>query len=109
MKIVKIIGIGLLILIAVPLIIALFVSNDMNYEKSINIDAPIEVVWENVNSLSDLDKWSPWNEYDPNMQKKISGTDGTVGAKQEWESDVDKVGKDIAPANINIIFQSDRN
>ncbi len=93
MKILKIIGFGLLILIAIPLIIALFVSNDMNYEKSINIDAPIEVVWENVNSLSDLDKWSPLNEYDPNMQKKISGTDGTVGAKQEWESDVDEVGK----------------
>lgn len=93
MKILKILGIGLLILIVIPLIIALFVSNDMSYEKSMAIDAPIEVVWENVNSLSDMDKWTPWNQYDPNMEKQTSGTDGTVGAKQEWESDVDEVGK----------------
>ena len=93
MKILKIIGIGLLIIIAIPLIIALFVPNDFKYEKSIEINAPIEVVWENVNSLSDMDKWSPWNDYDANMEKKISGTDGTVGAKQEWDSDVEEVGK----------------
>ncbi len=93
MKILKIIGIALLIIIGIPLILALFVSNDMNYEKSIDINAPIEVVWENVNSLSDMDKWSPWNDYDPNMKKEFSGTDGEIGAKQSWDSDVDEVGK----------------
>lgn len=92
MRILKIVGITLLILIGIPLIVALFVSNDVNYEKSIEINAPIEMVWENVNSLSDMDKWSPWNQYDPTMKKEIIGTDGTVGAKQIWESDVDEVG-----------------
>lgn len=71
MKILKKIGILLIALIAIILIAAVFVSKEVVYEKSIGIDAPIEVVWENVNSLADLDKWSPWNDYDPNMTKEL--------------------------------------
>ena len=79
-------------IVALLLITALFVSKDMNYQQSVTINAPMETVWENVNSLADLDKWSPWNEKDPNMKKSMSGTDGTVGAKQSWESDKEDVG-----------------
>ncbi len=92
MKILKYIGIAVLVIIAIPLIVALFVSKDANYNKSIAIDAPVHVVWENVNSLADLDKWSPWNDKDPGMKKDWIGTDGTVGAIQSWESDVEGVG-----------------
>ncbi len=74
------------------MIIALFVPKDVVYEKSITINAPIDVVWDNVNSLGDMDAWSPWNDKDPNMKKTSSGVDGTVGAMQSWESDVDGVG-----------------
>lgn len=92
MKILKYIGIAVLIIVAIPLIVALFVSKDANYSKSIAIDAPVHVVWKNVNSLADLDKWSPWNDRDPGMKKDWKGTDGTVGASQSWESDVESVG-----------------
>lgn len=92
MKILKKIGIVVLIIIAIPLIIALFVSKEANYSKSIAINAPVHVVWENVNSLEDLDKWSPWNDKDPGMKKEWTGTDGTVGASQSWVSDVEGVG-----------------
>jgi len=70
----------LLTVILIPLILALFVSKDMNYEKSISINAPIKTVWENVNSLAAMDQWSPWNDKDPNMEKVRTWTDGTVGA-----------------------------
>lgn len=93
MNLFKKIGLGILVIIAIPLIAALFISKDVNYEKSISINAPIEVVWENVNSLEDLDKWSPWNDYDPTMKKEMSGVDGEVGASQKWDSDVPEVGK----------------
>ena len=93
MKVLKIVGIILLIIIAVPCIIALFISGDVKYEKSITIMAPKEKVWQNVNSLAAMDKWSPWNERDPNMEKKMTGTDGTVGAKSEWNSDQEDVGR----------------
>ena len=93
MSILKKIGIALLFILAIPLIAALFISKDVNYEKSISINAPIEVVWENVNSLSAMDKWSPWNDYDPNMKKELTGIDGEIGATQSWESPVEEVGK----------------
>ncbi len=93
MKILKYTGIGLLVIIALILIVALFIPKEVVYEKSISIYAPLEIVWENVNSLDDLDSWSPWNAYDPDMKKEITGTDGTVGATQSWESDVEEVGK----------------
>ncbi|MDD5184518.1 MAG: SRPBCC family protein [Paludibacter sp.] len=92
MKALKFIGIGLLAVIAVLLIVALFVPKDFTYEKSITIYAPIDSVWEHTNSLAALDKWSPWNDHDPNMKKEMSGIDGTIGAKQSWVSDVEGVG-----------------
>ncbi len=92
MIILKKLGLGLLGLIGLILIAALFVSKDFNYEKTITIDAPIDRVWENVNSLGDLEKWSPWAAYDPNMKKEITGTDGTIGAKNTWDSQVENVG-----------------
>lgn len=93
MNLLKKIGIGFLLIIAIPLIAALFISKEVNYEKSIIINAPVEVVWTNVNSLSAIDAWSPWNDYDPNMKKELTGVDGTVGAMQSWESPVEEVGK----------------
>jgi len=93
MKILKGVGIGLFAIIALLLIVALFVSNDFHYEQSITINKPIDHVWEHTNSLTDLDQWSPWMDYDPNMKKELTGTDGTVGAKSSWESDNEKVGK----------------
>jgi ligand-binding SRPBCC domain-containing protein len=83
----------LLSFVVLCLVIALFVSKEFHYEKSIVINAPQEVVWEHVNSHADLDKWSPWDEKDPNMKKTVTGTDGTVGAMQAWDSEVEEVGK----------------
>jgi hypothetical protein len=110
MKALKYLGLGLSVLIAIPLIIALFISKDMSYEKSIRIDAPIDSVWMNVNSLSAMDRWSPWNDHDPNMKKSMTGTDGTLGATASWESDVDVVGKGsqtIAKIEEPTLFETD--
>ncbi|HHB52616.1 MAG TPA: polyketide cyclase, partial [Saprospiraceae bacterium] len=79
MKILKKIGLIILALIAIVLIAALFVSKELNYEKTITINKPIDYVWEYTNSLEDLDEWSPWMTYDPNMKKELTGVDGTVG------------------------------
>ncbi len=92
MKILKYIGLGLLGIIVILLITALFVSKEMKYEKSISINAPIDSVWVNVSTLAAIDKWSPWNDYDPDMKKEFTGTDGSIGACQSWESKVKDVG-----------------
>ncbi|MEZ5045553.1 MAG: SRPBCC family protein [Chitinophagaceae bacterium] len=53
----------------------------------------MDSVWKHVGSFAAQDQWSPWNDYDPKMKKSITGTDGTVGAISQWESDVEEVGK----------------
>jgi hypothetical protein len=92
MKILKIIGVVLLGLVLIVIIASFIVTTDFKYEKKVTINAPIETVWENTNSLADLDAWSPWVEKDPNIKKKYTGVDGTVGAVSSWESDHEEVG-----------------
>lgn len=93
MKILKVIGI-ILLLVVVVVVIGMFVApTEMSYEKSISINAPVDVVWENTNSLEDMNIWSPWTKKDPNMSEEMSGTPGTVGSMHSWDSEVETVGK----------------
>ena len=110
MKALKFLAIGLGVLVALLLIVALFVPKDFNYEKTITINAPIDTVWVNVNSLSALDKWSPWNDHDPVMKKELSGRDGTVGARQSWESNIVGSGSQtIASIEKPTLFETELN
>ena len=88
MKILKCLGLGIVAILIIVLVVALFVPKTFEYEKSISINAPIDSVWLRTNSLATLDKWSPWNDHDPKMKKEMTGEDGMVGAKQSWESDI---------------------
>jgi len=88
MKALKIFVLGLILVVVLLLVLALFVPKNFAYEKSITINAPIDSVWVNTNSLSALDKWSPWNDQEPDMKKEMSGIDGTIGAKQSWEGKI---------------------
>ncbi len=110
MKALKKIVLALILVIAIALIAAAFVSKEIIYEKSIAVNAPIEIAWENVNSLEDLDKWSPWNDIDPNMEKDMTGTDGEIGATASWDSTVEDVGKGsqtIAKIEAPTLFETD--
>jgi hypothetical protein len=93
MKILKKTAVILLVILAIPLVMALFISNDASYEKSIIINAPVETVWKHIATFDAQSNWSPWSEYDATMNKSIEGVDGTIGAIQSWESDHEKVGK----------------
>ncbi len=92
MKALKIIGIILAVIIGLPLIIALFVSNDFSYEQSITINAPIEQVWASTNSLEKMDEWSPWTAKDPDLEQSFTGTSGAVGSENCWDSQHPEVG-----------------
>jgi hypothetical protein len=110
MKALKYLAIGLGTLLALLLIVGLFVPKDFNYKKTITINAPIDTVWVNVNSLSALDKWSPWNDHDPVMKKELTGKDGTVGAMQSWESDIVGSGSQtIVAIDKPTFFETDLN
>lgn len=92
MKILKNALLVLGIIIAIPLIVALFVKKEYAVEKEIIINKPKAEVFEYIKYLKNQDNFSKWNQIDPNMKKTYTGTDGTVGFVSHWESDNKEVG-----------------
>ena len=80
-------------IILIPFVLALFVPKELNYQKSIIINAPRDKVWPKVSSLEAMDEWNPWQQKDPNMQRTVTGEDGKVGSSHHWKSDVKGVGE----------------
>lgn len=93
MRILKIVGIVVLILIALPFIVALFVPKSYTVSVSETINRPHKEVFEYVRMLDNQKNYSVWVMQDPNLNPEIIGTDGTVGAIQKWNSKMDEVGE----------------
>ncbi|MEO7767079.1 MAG: SRPBCC family protein [Ferruginibacter sp.] len=81
MKIVLIV----LILIAIPFVIALFVKKEYFVEREIIINKPKQEVFNYVKYLKNQDNYNKWVMMDPNMKKDFRGTDGTVGFVYAWD------------------------
>lgn len=92
MKVLKKVFIVLAIIIAIPLIIALFVRKEYAVEEAIVINQPKSVVFDYIKHLKNQDNFSKWATMDPNMEKTYTGTDGTVGFISAWSSDHENVG-----------------
>ncbi|MBK8465444.1 MAG: SRPBCC family protein [Chloracidobacterium sp.] len=59
--------------------------------RSLDINAPTERIFEQVNDFRKWDAWSPWARLDPNMKTTYSGPDSGVGASYAWTGN-DEVG-----------------
>lgn len=90
MKIVKRILIVVAILIAIPLILALFTKKDYAVERTIVINKPKQEVFDYVKHIKNQDNFSVWTKLDPGMKKEFRGTDGTVGFVYAWDSKGDQ-------------------
>ena len=86
MKALKMILLGIVALIALVLVIALFVKKDFAVERSITINKPNQEVFDYVKMLKNQKDWSSFSQADPDMKEWHKGTDGTVGAVYGWES-----------------------
>lgn len=84
--------IAILILLALPFVIALFTAKEYAVEREININQPKEVVFDYIKHLKNQDNYSKWASMDENMKKTFTGTDGTVGFVSAWESEKEDVG-----------------
>ncbi|MGD8427980.1 MAG: SRPBCC family protein [Balneolaceae bacterium] len=90
MKILKFIGIGLIVLGVLFFGIAMFLPSQVHVERSIVIPASSEVVFKQVNDLRKWKNWSPWQRRDPNMEITYVGFLSGEGASYHWVSN--KVG-----------------
>jgi hypothetical protein len=86
MKNLKKVGIALLIILAIPLIIALFIPKNVTVSVTETINQPKQVVYDYVRILANQKEYSIWVMADPNLQPEIIGTDGTIGVIQKWNS-----------------------
>lgn len=87
------IALVILLIIAIPLIIAFFIRKDYEVERHVKIHQPVSTVYAYVKYLKNQDEFSKWAKMDPGMKKTYQGTDGTVGFVASWESKNRDVGK----------------
>ena len=92
MKILKKIGLVLLVIIVLVCVISLFLPSNVKVERSLVINAPSEVVFEQINNLKNWDKWAVWNQMDPNMTKEYFGPERGSGSGYSWKSENKNVG-----------------
>ncbi|GAA0194592.1 SRPBCC family protein [Fulvivirga kasyanovii] len=92
MKALKVIGVILGILILIGLILYLSGPDKYYMERSIVINASPAVVYDELNSYENFNKWSPWFTKDPNTKYTYEGPKTGVGTKMTWTSDHKEVG-----------------
>jgi Polyketide cyclase / dehydrase and lipid transport len=83
----------ILIIIAIPFILALFVQSEYFIERQIIINKPVMEVFNYIKFLKNAGNYNKWVMTDPNMKKEYKGTDGTVGFIYSWDSNNKQVGK----------------
>ncbi len=93
MKILKRLGIILLIIIAIAFIYAAFLPSTFKVERSIVITSSETTVWNGINKFSNFKLWNPWLKKDSTSKIEIKGNDGTVGAVFSWNSENKDVGQ----------------
>lgn len=91
MKALKILLVVLGILVLIVLAGFLFPRN-LDIQRSRTINAPVEMIYDQVENLHNWEKWSPWHKIDPEM--KITYNEGGIGkgASYTWTSDHKSVG-----------------
>jgi len=83
----------IVIIIAIPLVVAIFTKKEYHVEKMITVNQPKKTVFNYVRMLKNQDTYSVWSTMDPQMKKYYRGMDGTPGFVSGWESTNKKVGK----------------
>ncbi|ACE05708.1 hypothetical protein Aasi_0268 [Candidatus Amoebophilus asiaticus 5a2] len=93
MKLIKYTFIALISTFVFALIVGLFLPSNYQVKESIIIDTPINIVFNEVNSLRQWSNWSPWQQKDANIYINYEGPESGVGCKMLWDSKNPKVGK----------------
>ena len=75
---------GLLVLLIGLAIFVQTRSGEFHVARSMQIDAPPEVIFPHVNNLAAWEAWSPFEKLDPNMTKSLEGPSEGVGSVYRW-------------------------
>jgi effector-binding domain-containing protein len=88
----KILYIMLALLILI-LLAGIFLPRNGHIESDITINAPTEIVFDQVNTLKNWENWSPWYAVDTTMKFAYEGSNSGSGASYSWTSEHSGTGK----------------
>lgn len=84
-KVLKFLGILILILVVGYLVLCIASPSEGKVEANAIIDAPKSVVWKQVSDFNNWGNWSPWKEMDTTIVAEASGPAGMEGAKYHYK------------------------
>jgi effector-binding domain-containing protein len=91
MKFLKWLGITILAIVVLYLIIPLFLSSTFHVERSINIERPVEIVFQSAVDMNMRAKWDPWIELEPEVEMNVTTTPEIIGSGYTWKGEI--IGK----------------
>lgn len=71
--------------------VAAIQPSDFKVERSININAPVDIVFNQINDFRKWAAWSPWAKLDPQAKNTFEGPEAGTGAMLSWDGN-SKVG-----------------
>jgi effector-binding domain-containing protein len=94
MKVLKISLFIIAVLILLFIVLGFIGPKFFDVNRSISLNAPVEIVYEQVSDLSNIADWDPWKEEYTDMKSTINGSGYEVGSYRRWESS-ESVGEEL--------------
>jgi len=87
MKILINLIIFVVIVAGIVAVIPAFIDPVATVSREIDVNKPVEVVFDVVKNYDLYRKWNSWSRMDKNARNEISGTPGEVGSRWSWHGD----------------------
>jgi hypothetical protein len=75
------------VIVAIVLIIPAFIDEEVIITRSVEINKPVEQVYDVAKDLNYYRDWNAWAEMDQGSTGEVSGQAGEVGSKYSWKGD----------------------
>jgi len=80
--------INLFIVVFLVILTGLFLPEEYEVERSVEINAPADKVYAAIVDLRKWEQWSTWYQMDPNAVMTYDGPDRAIGMRLRWRSDI---------------------
>ncbi len=91
-KLLKKIGLWLGLFLLGLILVSFLLPAEIKVKRTIEVSAPIDRVFEQVNDLRNWEKWAPWKRMDPTMVMTFSNPPVGQNAFYKWESQNKRMG-----------------
>ncbi|HHM02110.1 MAG TPA: hypothetical protein ENJ15_03790 [Caldithrix abyssi] len=82
---------GIIVVIVVVVgglaLVPLFISPEVSVSRSVEIDRPVELVFNVVKNYDYNDMWNPFLQKEPGAQTDVDGEPGEIGSRWMWSGD----------------------